>query len=96
MKIMIMIPRGIGFRTSRDLVGWRFESEKQRNPAKRTGKKMFFFSFVVASDFSILFSTPTSGLLPLGLVTICSTFDCLPEPYGVLLFLNYQACHAIC
>jgi hypothetical protein len=39
------------------LAGWHFESEKQRTQPKKDKKKKNFFSVVVASDFSILYST---------------------------------------
>jgi hypothetical protein len=55
MTIMIMIPRVKGFRTSQDLAGTL--NQRNRGPNQKRTKKREFFSFVVASDFSIFYST---------------------------------------
>jgi len=56
MTLMIMIPELKDLELHKIwLAGWHFESEKQRTQPKK--KKKNFFSVVVASDFSILYST---------------------------------------
>jgi len=58
MTLMIMIPELKDLELHKIwLAGWHFESEKQRTQPKKDKKKKNFFSVVVASDFSILYST---------------------------------------